>query len=172
MIERATAVALLKLSKWLALPVDSSEHLTKSLAEMEMPERLYGASWEEVLLDLVPSWVEKGTELPGLLFAKSQRVTKEEIEKVPSWAEKGTELLSKKIWYVVAILALCSSPVSFSQLIQFFQYKNLHTFRENYLMPLRRLGFLSLTKPDTPNASDNKYVITELGIEFLMGQLN
>ena len=165
-------VYALKLSKWLALPVDSSEHLTKSLAEMEMPERLYGASWEEVLLDLVPSWVEKGTELPGLLFAKSQRVTKEEIEKVPSWAEKGTELLPKKIWYVVAILALCSSPVSFSQLIQFFQYKNLHTFRENYLMPLRRLGFLSLTKPDTPNASDNKYVITELGIEFLMGQLN
>ena len=46
---------------WLSLPVDASEHLTKSLAEMEMPERLHGASWEEVLLDLVPSWVEKGT---------------------------------------------------------------------------------------------------------------
>ena len=123
----------------LSLPEDSSEHLTKSLAEIEMPERLYNASWEEVLLDLVPSWVEK-----------------------------GTELLPKKIWYVVAILALCGSPDSFSRLMQFFQYKNQHTFRENYLMPLRQLGFIVATKPDTPNAPDNKYVITELGKAFLM----
>lgn len=164
-------VYALKLSKWLSLPEDSSEHLTKSLAEIEMPERLYDASWEEVLLDLVPSWVEKGTELPDLLFAKSQQLTEEKIKKVPSWAEKGTELLPKKIWYVVAILALCGSPVSFSQLMQFFQYKNQHTFRENYLMPLRQLGFIVATKPDTPTAPDNKYVITELGKAFLMGEI-
>ena len=74
---------------------------------MEMPERLHGASWEEVLLDLVPSWVEKG--------------------------------------------------------------KNRTTFRDNYLNPLKQLGFLALTKPDSPNAPDNKYVITELGKAFLMG---
>ena len=163
-------VYALKFSKWLSLPVDSSEHLTKSLAEMEMPERLYDASWEEVLLDLVPSWVEKGTQLPEFLFAKPQQLTKEEIEKVPSWAEKGTQLLPKKIWYVVGVLALCGQPTSFGQLMEFFQHKNRTRFRENYLNPLKQLGFLALTKPDAPNASDNKYVTTEQGRAFLMGQ--
>ena len=107
---------------------------------MEMPERLHGASWEEVLLDLVPSWVEK-----------------------------GTRLLPKKIWYIVAILALCGQPTSFGQFMDFFQYKNRTTFRDNYLNPLKQLGFLALTKPDAPNAPDNKYVTTELGKAFLMG---
>ena len=50
-----------------------------------------------------------------------------------------------------------------------FQYKNRTTFRDNYLNPLKQLGFLALTKPDSPNAPDNKYVITELGKAFLMG---
>ena len=51
----------------------------------------------------------------------------------------------------------------------FFQYKNKHTFRENYLMPLRQLGFLAPTKSDTFSASDNKYVIKEARKVFLMG---
>ena len=142
----------------------------ESMAEMEIPERLHDATFESMLLDLIPSWVEKGTELPELLFTKHQRLAKEKIEKVPSWAKKSTELLPKKIWYVVAILALCGSPVSFSKLMQFFQYKNRHTFRENYLIPLRQLGFLAQTRSDAPNASDNKYVTTELGRAFLMGK--
>ena len=50
-----------------------------------------------------------------------------------------------------------------------FQYKNRTTFRDNYLNPLKQLGFLALTKPDSPNAPDNKYVTTELGRAFLMG---
>ena len=163
-------VYALKLSKWLTLPVDASEHLEKSLAGMEMPERLHDASWEEVLLDLVPSWVEKGTRLKEMQFAKSQQITREEIEKVPGWNEKGTTLLHKKLWYVVGVLALCGQPTSFGELLDFFQYKNRTTFRNNYLNPLKQLGFLALTKPDSPNASDNKYVTTELGRAFLMGQ--
>lgn len=42
---------------------------------------------------------------------------------------------------------------------------------ENYLMPLRQLGFIVATKPDTPNAPDYRYVITELGNAFLMGEI-
>ena len=140
------------------------------MAEMEMPARLQNASWEEVLLDLVPGWIEKGTQLPEFLFAKPQRLTREEIEKVPSWNEKGTQLLPKKIWYIVALLALCTTPTSFGQLMDFFQYKNRNTFRDNYLNPLKQLGFVMATKPDTPNAPDNKYVITEQGKAFLMGR--
>ena len=121
-----------------------------------------------VLLDLVPGWIDKGTQLPEFLFAKPQRITKEEIEKVPSWKESSPQSLPKKIGYVVAMLALCTTPTSFSQLMVFFQYKNRNTFRENYLNPLKQLGFIMSTKPDTPNAPDNKYVITELGKAFLM----
>ena len=154
---------------WLALPVNCTEHLMGGMAQMAIPERLYDATFEDLLLDLVPSWVEKGTQLPEFLFAKIQRVTKEEIKKVPSWNEKGTELLPKKIWYVVAVTALCGQPTSFGQLMEFFQYKNRKTFRENYLNPLKQLGFLSQTKPETPNSPDNKYVLTESGRAFLMG---
>lgn len=93
-------------ASWLSLPVDCSEYLMGGMAEMEMPARLQDATWEEVLLDLVPGWVEKGTQLPEFLFAKPQRLTRGQIEKVPSWNEKGTQLLPKKIWYIVALLAL------------------------------------------------------------------
>lgn len=133
-------VYALKLSKWLLLPVDASEHLKKGLANMEMPVRLHDMSWDEVLLDLTPSW-----------------------------GEKGTQLLPKKIWYIVGVLALGGQPTSLEQLLEFIQYKNRTTFRENYLNPLKELGFLTPTKPDAPNASDNKYVTTELGRAFLVG---
>ena len=131
---------------------------------------LHDASFEDVLLELVPSWVKKGTQLPEFLFAKPQQLMKEEIERVPSWNEKGTKLLPKKIWYVVAILALCGEPISFGQLMECFQYKNRNTFRENYINPLKRLGFIVATNSETPNAPDNKYVITENGKAFLMGR--
>lgn len=154
---------------WLALPTDCNEHLNEGLADMEMPMNLHDISWEGVLLKLVPSWVEKSTQLPDFLFAKPQRITKDEIEKVPSWAEKGTQLLPKKIWYIVAILALCGKPTSFGQLMDFFQYKNRNTFRENYINPLKRLGFIVATNSETPNAPDNKYILTDQGKAFLMG---
>ena len=163
-------VYALKLSKWLALPVDASAHLEKSLAGMEMPERLHDASWEEVLLDLVPSWVEKGTRLKEMQFAKSQQITREEIEKVPGWNEKGTTLLHKKLWYVVGVLALCGQPTSLAQLMAFFDYKNRKTFRKNYMNPLRSLGFIEPTNPDKQSSPDTKYVTSELGKAFLMGQ--
>ena len=70
------------------------------------------------------------------------------------------------IWYPVGLKKV---PTSFGQFMDFFQYKNRTTFRDNYLNPLKQLGFLALTKPDAPNAPDNKYVITELGKAFLMG---
>ena len=140
-------------ASWLSLPVDCTEHLMSGMAKMEMPARLQDAPWEVVLLDLVPGWVERGTQLPEFLFAMSQRLTREEMEKVPSWNKKSTQLLPNKIWYIVALLALCTTPISFGQLMDFFQYKNRNTFRDKYLNPLKRLGFIMATRPDTPNAS-------------------
>lgn len=158
-----------RFAAWLSLPVDASLQLMESLADMEIPERLHDATFEDVLLDLVPSWVEKGTKLPELLFAKHQQLTKEEIEKVPGWNEKGTKLLHKKLWYVVGVLALCGQPTSLAQLMGVFDYKNRKTFRENYMNPLRSLGFIEPTNPDKQSSPDTKYVTSELGKAFLMG---
>lgn len=156
-------------ASWLSLPVDCSEYLMGGMAEMEMPARLQDATWEEVLLDLVPSWIEKGTRLPEFQFAKPQVITKEEIEKVPGWNEQGTKLLPKKLSYVVGVLALCVQPMSLARLMESFDYKNRKTFRENYINPLKQLKFIEATIPDKPSAPDNKYVITEQGKAFLMG---
>lgn len=71
---------------------------------------------------------------------------------------------------MVAILALCGRPTSFGQLMDFFQYKNRNTFRENYINPLKRQEFIVATNPETLNAPDNKYILTDLGKAFLMGR--
>ena len=118
---------------------------------------------------MVPGWVEKGTRLKEMQFAKPQQLTKDEIKKVPGWSEKGTKLLHKKLWYVVGVLVLCGQPTSLAQLMEFFDYKNRKTFRENYMNPLRSLGFIDSTIPDKQSSPDNKFVITEQGKAFLMG---
>ncbi len=157
-------------SEWLNLPVSPLEHLKRGLSNLELPSRFCNISWDDLLMELVPSWVEKGTELPEFLFSEIQYFTPERIKKVSSWNKKGTELLPKKIWYIVAILSLCSAPISFGQLLQYFQYKKQSSFRENYLNPLKQLHFIRMTKPDVPNAPDNKYITTELGFAFLLNR--
>ena len=157
-------------ASWLSLPADCTAHLMSGMAGMEMPARLQDATWEEVLLELVPSWIEKGTRLPEFQFAKPQAITREEIEKVPGWNEKGTKLLPKKLGYVVGVLALCVQPISLARLMESFDYKNRKTFRENYINPLKGLKFIEATIPDKPSAPDNKYVTTERGKAFLMGR--
>ena len=84
--------------------------------------------------------------------------------------EKGPESVSKKLWYLIAILSLCTKETSATDIMHYIGYNSLKSFRTRYLMPLRQTGLLTLTKPETPNAPDNKYVITENGKAFLMGR--
>jgi len=57
--------------------------LTAAMGEMELPVALHDASFEDVILALVPSWVEK-----------------------------GPKSVSKKLWYLIAILSLCMKATS------------------------------------------------------------
>jgi ATP-dependent DNA helicase RecG len=50
-------------------------------------------------------------------------------------------------------------------------YKNPKTFRDNYLSPLRQVGFIELTNPEKPTDPENKYKITEAGKTFLGGMV-
>lgn len=155
---------------WLELKEDFLAHFSSGLANIALPAALSDASWEELLLYLVPSWNKIGTQLKVLDWPDNQISLKDEIENVPSWSEKGTELLRKKGWYLIGILSLCTEPVRFQDLLLAFNYKNEKAFRDNYVKPLRSMGFITLTNEEKPTDPENKYVITEQGKAFLSGQ--
>jgi ATP-dependent DNA helicase RecG len=156
---------------WLELKGNVEEHLSEGLKSIALPASLIKASWEEVLLYLVPSWHRKGTQLAELKWPDNQVFEKDKIEKVPSWSQKSTQLLRKKTWYLIGILSLCTEPVKLKMLLEFFDYRNEKAFRDNYIKPLREVGFIVMTIPNRATDPENKYVITEQGKAFLSGQL-
>lgn len=131
---------------------------------------LNNADWKAVILYLVPSWSRKGAKLDPLDWPKKQAFEEDDIKKVPSWSQKGAELLHKKTSYLIRILLLTLQPISLDKLMTWMEYSKKQTFRENYLLPLQQVAFIKMTKPDTPNAPDQKYVITENGKQFLTGR--
>jgi ATP-dependent DNA helicase RecG len=156
--------------KWLGMKNQATPHLDIALKNIALPASLAHCSWEELLLHLVPSWHNFGTQLQQLDWPKNQLFENEKIIQVPSWSEIGIQLLRKKVWYIIAILCLCAEPIKLSQLLELFEYKNKKSFRDNYIKPLRELGFIGLTIPDKPTDPDNKYRITEQGKAFVAGR--
>lgn len=161
-----------KLVAWFVFNEDIASWLQDGLLLCRLDPSLADASWTDLILYLVPSWTEKGTQLQPLDWPKNQVFREEEVKKVPSWAEKGTELLHKKTSYLIRILLFTLKPIALEQLLAWIEYSNKNTFRQNYLLPLQKVGFIKMTKPDQPNAKDQKYVITENGKLFLTGRLN
>jgi len=157
--------------KWLRLRADFLEHLLEGLKKVVLNSGLYETSWEDLLLSLVPTWQKKGTQLPVLNWPENQLHKIDEIKKVPGWSEDGTQLMKKKVWYLVSILSLCTSPIKMKELMEAFEYKNEKSFRDNYLMPLRKAKFISFTNPENPTDPENRYIITKTGILFLGGKL-
>jgi ATP-dependent DNA helicase RecG len=125
---------------WLEIGENSASHLSEGLKQIELPAAYFELTWQQVLLLLVPSW-----------------------------HQKGTQLLKKKNWYLIGILSLCSLPIALSDLMVAFDYKNTKTFRDNYLKPLREAGLVVFTIPEKPTDPDNKYVLTQQGKAFLGG---
>ncbi len=156
-------------TKWLELSIDKSEHLAQALANIPLGSDYINLNWEDLILKLLPSWNEKGTQLLNLSWTNNQVVLENEIKKVPSWNEKGTQILRVKIWYYMAILSLCGEPISANDLLVAFDYKNDTRFKNNYIKPLRESGLITLTNTIKPTSPDNKYVITEEGKRFLAG---
>lgn len=159
-----------KLQQWLQLPDASLGHIESGLASVSLPPALANADWEALLLYLVPTWRLKGTQQAPLNWPDNQRYTKDGVEKVPGWRHDGTQLLSKKAWYLICILILTTEPIKMKELMNVLDYKNQKTFRDNYLMPLRKAGFIAFTHPEKPTDPENKYSITEAGKLFLGGQ--
>ena len=156
--------------KWLGLNKEATAHLDIALKNISLPATQIHSSWGELLLYLVPSWHSNGTQLQQLDWPKNQVFEKEVIEQVPSWGENSTQLLRKKVRYLIGILCLSAEPIKLSQILEIFEYKNEKSFRDNYIKPLREVGFIRLTVAEKPTDPDNKYIITEQGKAFLSGQ--
>lgn len=156
-----------KWQTWLELSENFSEHIEKSLTKIIIDPNLKDADWEAVLLNLVPSWSQKGTKLSALDWPKKQVVSTEEIKKVPSWHEKGTKLFHKKIRYLIAILSITAEPISLDDLMSTIGYSNKKTFRDNYLKPLEQLQFITKTDLENLTSPDQQYKLTKKGMIFL-----
>ena len=154
---------------WFDFPQNLIDHLNTGLSLVPIPSQFSGASWEDVLLFLVPTWHEKGTHLPDLDWPRKQINSQEDIKKVPTWAQKGTQLLTKKARYLISILILTSEPIRLKEIMQQMGYKNEKTFRDNYVKPLRKNGLITLTNLEKINDPENRYFITPAGKSFLGG---
>lgn len=155
---------------WFELSEESLTHLEAGLGHINLDTTMAGTSWNDLLLRLVPSWNQKGTKLSLLNWPKNQALTKEAVEMVPSWHEKGTMVIHKKIRYLLGILSLAAEPIKLDELLQWIGYSNKNTFRNNYLLPLQKVGWMEMTNPYKPKDPDQKYRLTEKGKLFITGK--
>lgn len=158
-----------KFVKWLELPELALAHAEQGLYKIQLPSEWNEKEWKDIILELVPSWHQKGTKLKTLKWADNQLSTKDEIKKVPSWEEKHTKVLQKKTRYLIGVLALTSTPAKLDELLDWFEYANRKSFRDSYLEPLQQEGLIAKTNPDKPSDPEQRYVITEKGKAFLGG---
>jgi ATP-dependent DNA helicase RecG len=158
-----------RLQWWLGLPNETLPHLLKGLSDTSLPSRLGNASWEDLILHLIPSWREKGIKLEELKVPKNQVFEVDKIKVIPGWSKNSPQLLTKKVWYLISIMSLATEPIGTKDLVNWLNYKNEKYFRDNYLKPLRQTGLITMTNPDKPTDPENKYVITEAGKLFLSG---
>lgn len=78
------------LTEWLGITPEALPHISTGLKKVILDSRLAGASWEALLLALVPSWYQKGIRLTELDWPSKQPFNKGGGEKVPGLGAKGT----------------------------------------------------------------------------------
>ena len=103
-------------------------------------------------------------------LSSDKKGTKSEEEKRLSLVEEVTKLPNKKLRYLATTLLMLGEPLSIDELMAFWDYKDKGKFRENYIKPLESVGFIRKTNPEKPTASNQKYLITEQGKQFLTGK--
>jgi ATP-dependent DNA helicase RecG len=167
------------LLKWLELSSDATAHVREGLGKVTLDPALSGATWNQVLAALVPSWNAAGAKLGHLDWAEYEGFTKNNGAKVPSHAQKvpsaGTgkrKPMQKKFRYLISILILSAESVKLEQMMAWIGYKNRQTFRESYLIPLMRSGLVEMTNPENPRAKNQQYILKPAGHLFLAGRTN
>jgi ATP-dependent DNA helicase RecG len=143
-----------KLSQLMSFPLDLS---LKELTD-----------WNELALQLVGSWLQKSEELANFRFLINKKISLEELKKVGSWEEKSGELLKKRGHVLLATLLLSILPISLEELAKNLGYKSKERYRDDYVKPLKDNGLIEYTL-ERANDPNQKYKLTQRGINFLMG---
>ena len=65
------------------------------------------------------------------------------------------------------ILDFCRTPRQVGEIRARLGYTNRTKFRQNYMTPLLRDGYLEMTIPDKPTSSQQKYRTTAKGLKLL-----
>ena len=100
------------------------------------------------------------------LTTNTEQVRPTEVEKRRDKTEQVTQLSEKHR----LITNLCEVPQSLAELMEKSGYSNRGYFKKRYINPLISVGVLKMTKPDKPNASDQKYALTESGFRLVHGE--
>lgn len=155
---------------WMEFNVESYDVAMASLSKIDLSLTHINLKAEELIINLLPSWHENATKLNIYRWPKNQAHTEKQIKNTPSWDEKSTQLLNKRVRYYISILCLTAIPIGIKELTSAIGYNDEAGFKNNYIKPLREIGFVSLTIPDKPTSPDNKYIITPAGKNFLAGK--
>lgn len=68
---------------------------------------------------------------------------------------------------VEKILNLCREPEKLSVMCEAMGFTNRTKFRENYIAPLIKDGYLEMTIPDKPTSQNQRYRLTPKGVYLL-----
>jgi predicted HTH transcriptional regulator len=94
-----------------------------------------------------PSWDQVGTKLG------------------PGWDQVKTE--SKWDLEAITLLGQCRTPQNITDLMNVLKWTNRTKFRHKYIVPLVDAGLLTMTVPDKPQSSKQKYQLTKKGLKEL-----
>jgi hypothetical protein len=76
--------------------------------------------------------------------------------------------LSETQW---SIVMLCEAPRGVTELMEELRVTHRTFFRRKHLRPLLDGGVIQMTNPDNPQASNQKYVLTEPGVALKVWRL-
>jgi ATP-dependent DNA helicase RecG len=123
---------------------------------------------DEIAFHLVRSWEEKSGKFDDFRFLTNNNIILEDLKKVGTWDEKSEELLKKRGRVLLSTLLLTILPISLEELVLLLGYKSKERYRDDYIKPLKRNGFIDYTL-EQANDPNQQYQITQRGINFLMG---
>ena len=87
-----------------------------------------------------------------------------------SWQQVGSKLAARQnlsLSQLAQLMMKYVTPYSAKDICFDFGFKDVYKFRRDYINPLVDGGLLEMTIPDKPTSSNQKYVLSEEGIELL-----
>jgi len=122
--------------------------------------------------DMIKACINAGLKEPELiqqetfsaiLWRKAEITPQVSGEVAGEPTEQATEQATEQVKRLILVL---QKEMSRQDLMQILQLKHNQSFRENYLYPAIVVNMIEMTIPDNPNDPNQKYHLTEKGIQF------